>query len=39
MMGVVILSLLAYIMYEIVNLIEKILLKSEGKEFEFLGNC
>ena len=31
MMGVVILSLLAYIMYEIVNLIEKILLKKRGK--------
>ena len=31
MMGVVILSILAYIMYEIVNLIEKILLKKRGK--------
>ncbi len=31
MMGVVILSILAYIMYEVVNLIEKILLKKRGK--------
>ncbi len=31
MMGVVILSILAYIMYEIVNMIEKILLKKRGK--------
>jgi NitT/TauT family transport system permease protein len=32
MMGVVILSIFAYIMYEIVNSLEKILIKKRGKE-------